>query len=341
MKPGDTMVLAGDIGGTKTDLALFSPAAGLEAPLAEATYPSRDFPSLEALVRKFLSGVERPVGTAGIGVAGPVVDGKARITNLPWVVDEAQLAEEFGFARVRLVNDLQAVAAAVPFLSARDLHALGPGRAAPGGVIAVLAPGTGLGEAYLVWDGRRYQPHPSEGGHADFAPVDERQAGLLLHLLKRFDHVSTERVCSGMGLPNIYNYLKESGAAEEPGWLREKFRSAADPVPFIVEAALDDERGCTLCRTTLEMFVAILGAAAGNTALKLLATGGVYLGGGILPRILPALESGRFMDAFRRKGRMSRLMQDIPVHVVLNPKTAILGAARLVMDRCGPREAGR
>jgi glucokinase len=327
MKRRDTLILAGDIGGTKTDLALFSSGSGIGSPIAEGSFTSRDYPSLEAVIREFLSGVGRPVDYAGFGVAGPVVDRKVRITNLPWLVDEAKLVEEFGFGHVRLINDLEAIATAVPQLGAGDFYTLNPGRAIPGGTIAVLAPGTGLGEAFLVWDGTRYRSYPSEGGHADFAPVDAQQAGLLLHLLKRFEHVSYERVCSGMGLPNIYNYLKESGVAEEPDWLREKLNSATDPVPLIINAALDQERSCTLCRAALETFISILGAAAGNTALKLLATGGIYLSGGILPRILPALRKNLFMGAFRRKGRMSGLMENIPVHVILNPKAAVLGAA--------------
>jgi glucokinase len=194
-----------------------------------------------------------------------------------------------------------------------------------------MAPGTGLGEAFLAWDGTRYRTYPSEGGHADFAPADALQTGLFLHLLKRFEHVSYERVCSGMGLPHIYGYLKESGVAEEPEWLREKLNLVTDPVPLIVNAALDREHSCALCRAALETFISILGAAAGNTALKLFATGGIYLGGGIPPRILPALSRGRFMDAFRRKGRMSALMEKIPVKVILNPKAALLGTARQVM----------
>jgi glucokinase len=294
----------------------------------EGTFASRDYPCLEVLIHEFLSRVDLRADYAGFGVAGPVVDGKARITNLPWVVDEAKLAEEFGFVHVRLLNDLEAIATAVPQLGAGDFYTLNPGRAIPGGTIAVLAPGTGLGEAFLVWDGTRYRTYPSEGGHADFAPVDTQQTGLLLHLLKRFEHVSYEHVCSGMGLPHIYTYLKESGVAEEPGWLGEKLALVTDPVPLIVMAALGEERVCKLCKAALEMFISILGAAAGNTALKLLATGGIYLGGGIPPRILPELRKGLFMDAFRRKGRMSGLMEEIPVHVILNPKVALAGAAR-------------
>ena len=320
-------MLAGDIGGTKTNLAIFTTGAGLGAPLAEASFPSGDYPSLEALVREFLFRAGAKVERASFGVAGPVVNGQARITNLPWVMDEAKLADALGFSSVHLLNDLLALAHAVPFLTEKDLHVLEKGRAVPGGAIAVVAPGTGLGEAYLTWDGTKYRAYPSEGGHADFAPSNVLEAGLLQYLLDRFEHVSYERVCSGSGLVNIYGYLRERGYAEEPEWLAERLVSAPDRAPVIVEAALDEERPCKLCQATLNMFISILGAEAGNMALKVMASGGVYLGGGIPPRILSGLQSGPFMEAFRRKGRMSKLMEEIPVRLILNPKVALLGAA--------------
>jgi glucokinase len=327
MSKHGTTVLAGDIGGTKTNLAIFSSEAGLDAPLAEATYPSRDYPSLEALVQEFLSRERIEVDRASLGVAGPVINGQARITNLPWVMDEAHLADALGFLSVHLLNDLLAYAYALPSLNTSDLYTLNKGLPEPGGAMAIVAPGTGLGEAYLTWDGTRYRAYPSEGGHADFAPTNALEAGLLHHLQNRFDHVSYERVCSGSGLPNIYAYLKDSGHAEEPKWLAEQLVAVHDPAPVIVKAALDENRPCSLCRATVDLFVSILGAEAGNTALKVMASGGVYLGGGIPPRIVSALQKGSFMDAFRRKGRMSGLMERIPVHVIMNPKAALLGAA--------------
>ncbi len=329
-----TVFLAGDIGGTKTDLAVFSSAAGIRAPLAQAAFASRNYPGLEAPLRDVLSRVESRVDGACFAVAGPVLNGSARITNLPWVLDEVELAGALGLSRVRLLNDLEAVAAAVPLLSTSELFTLNRGRAAPGGAIAVIAPGTGLGEAYLVWDGARYRAFPSEGGHADFAPTNAREAGLLEYLSKRFEHVSYERVCSGMGLPNIHAYLKASGIAGESDRVSERVAAAEDPTPVIVAAALDGEQPCALCRAALEMFVSILGAEAGNLALKVMASGGVYLGGGILPRMLPALSSGLLMAAFGRKGRASPLLEEIPVHVILNPRAALLGAAHSAMA-CG------
>jgi len=322
-----TIMLAGDIGGTKTHLAVYSSEVGLHAPLAEAIFPSGDYPSLEVLVQEFLSRNEIKVDLASFGVAGPVVNGQARITNLPWVMDEASLAKVLGLSSVHLLNDLLAFAHALPFLAGKDLHVLNTGRPVPGGAIAVVAPGTGLGEAYLTWDGTKYRAYASEGGHVDFAPSNTLETGLLHYLLERYDHVSYERVCSGSGLVNIYAYLKDSGYAEEPDWLALQIASAHDPTPVIVKAALDKDRPCTLCQATLGVFISILGSEAGNVALKVMATGGIYLGGGIPPRILSAIERGSFMEAFGRKGRMSKLMEAFPVYVILNPKAALLGAA--------------
>ena len=339
------MLLAGDIGGTKTSLALFSRRAGPREPLAEATFPSGRYPSLEALARVFLSQTDMNPDQAVFGVAGPVVAGRATMTNLPWVVDEARLKEALNLSSARLLNDLDAIAHAVPTFESADLHTLNDSKPAPSGAIAIIAPGTGLGEAFLIWDGDHYRACASEGGHADFAPTNPLQVELLRYLQGRFEHVSYERVCSGLGLPNIYAYLKESGYAEEPDWLAEQLSAASDPTPIIVNAALQlktvrspqgttggGERPCELCVATLCTFVSILGAEAGNLALKVLSTGGVYLGGGIPRRILPALEWGSFMDAFRRKGRFSDLLARMPVRVILNPKAALLGAASFGLE---------
>lgn len=320
-------ILAGDLGGTKTDLAIFSSEAGLEAPLAEATFLSADFPDLEALVRTFLAQVNVKIERASFGVAGPVVGGQATITNLPWVIDEAQLRETLGLLSVHLLNDLVAVAEAVLFLEPNDLYTLNEGEPTKGGAIAVVAPGTGLGEAYLTWDGKRYRTHASEGGHADFAPGDQLEMDLLRHLQSRFGHVSTERLCSGKGIPNIYAFLKESGYAIEPSWMAEQLSMAADPTPVIVNAALDNQHRCELCTATLNIFTSILGREVGNVALRLLATGGVYLGGGIPPRILAALKNGQFMEAFLYKGRLSYVLKRVPIYVILNRNAAVLGAA--------------
>jgi len=328
MMTGQTdRLLAGDIGGTKTNLAIFSAEAGLRAPLVEATFPSQNYPSLEAVVDEFLAQTDLSLNRASFGVAGPVIEGEATITNLPWIMSETQLAEALRFSSVHLLNDLVAIANAVPMLEPADVHTLHQTEPVPGGAIAVVAPGTGLGEAYLTWDGSQYHAYASEGGHADFAPTTPVQLELLRYLQQRIGHVSYEAVCSGKGLPNIYDFLKDSGYAAEPAWLANQLAGTKDRTPLIVRAALDPDESCKICTATLDLFVSILGAEAGNMALKVLAAGGVYLGGGIPPRILPVLKKGHFIEAFWSKGRFSDLLKPIPVHVILNPKAALLGAA--------------
>jgi glucokinase len=329
------MLLAGDIGGTKTRLIIFSPEAGPRAPVAEKIYPSGNYSSLEAVVTEFLAETEVQIDQTSFGVAGPVIGGQATITNLPWVMNEAQLAEALEVPSVHLLNDLKAIAYAVPSLEPQDLQTLYQGNPVQDGTIAVIAPGTGLGEAYLVWDGTRYRAYPSEGGHTDFAPTNTLQIDMLLYLQERLGHVSYERVCSGRGMPNIYAFLRDSGYAEEPAWLAEQLASTADPTPIIVTCALDKDKPCELCVATLNTFVSILGAETGNLALKVLASGGVYLGGGIPHRILPALEKGQFLAAYRQKGRFASFLNDVPVYAILNPNVALLGAAHYGLDLYG------
>jgi glucokinase len=298
--------------------------------LTEETFPSVDYSSLEAVAKAFLAQTEHRVSRACFGVAGPVVEGRAKVTNLPWDMQESQLAQALGLESVSLLNDLESIANAIPLLTPDDLHTLNDREAAPGGAIAVVAPGTGLGEAFLAWNGSRYEAYPSEGGHSDFAPANTLQVGLLGYLQDIYGHVSWERVCSGMGIPNIYAYLKASDRAPEPDWLAQALASAADATPIIVNNALDERS--ELCKATLEEFVSILGAEAGNLALKTLATGGVYLGGGIPPRILSAIDAGGFMRAFQSKGRFTEFMGRIPVHVILNANAALLGVARYGLE---------
>jgi glucokinase len=250
------------------------------------------------------------------------------LTNLPWLVDEEHLRTTLQCPAVHLLNDLEAIAYAVPALESSHLHTLNAGEKITGGHIAIIAPGTGLGEALLLWNGSEYRPYPSEGGHASFAPTNETELELLRYLWQHFTHVSYERVCSGIGIPNIYAFLKDSGYAEESPHIAEKLATASDPTPVIVNAALSHEAPCPLAEKTLKLFISILGAEASNLALKILATGGVYLGGGIPPRILSALDGGTFMQAFQRKGRFTTMLQRVPVHIILNSKAALLGAAR-------------
>jgi glucokinase len=323
------MLLAGDIGGTKTTVAVFPEGDAPRAPLAEATFPSAQYPSLAAIVREFLSRENVSVSRAGFGVAGPVVNGRARITNLPWVVDASALKAEFGLASVQLANDLAAIATAVPHLDADDLCTLNACEPEPGGAIAVIAPGTGLGEAYLTWTGDRYAAHPSEGGHSSFAPTNEDEIDLLRYLEARLEHVSYERVCSGTGIPNIYSWLVDTGRYPVEPWLAAECAKAEDITPVLMNAGLEGRS--PLCRAVLDQFIAILAAEAGNLALKVLATGGVYIGGGIPPRILSVLTPERFMPLFRSKGRMTGLVERMPVHVIENPRVALLGAAYVGM----------
>jgi glucokinase len=326
------MLLAGDIGGTKTDLAVYSSEAGLDAPLAETEVHSADYRSLEALASEFLTKVKGRVDRACFAVAGPVIDGQAKITNLPWVIDELTVAKELNMERVHLMNDLEAIAFAVPRLRTSDLHTLNVGAPVPGGAIGVIAPGTGLGESFLTWDGSRYIAHSSEGGHASYAPTDEIQMGLLAYMLKHFDHVSYEKVCSGIGIPHIYEYLRSSGYALETPEAAEAIAAAHDPVPAIIEFGLDPARPSALCAATLDILVSILGDEAGNLALKVLATGGIYLAGGVARHVLPALKGPRFMEAFTRKGRLGELMARMPIHVIMT-RAALAGAASYGLEK--------
>jgi glucokinase len=327
------MLLAGDIGGTKVNLAIYSPEGGPKDPLHEKTFSSAKYSSLESVVEDFLKQTDQSVEYAAFGVAGPVIEGCADITNLDWEISEAHIKDELGLESVLLLNDLTATASAIPYLDENDHEYIAQGEAEPEGTIAVIAPGTGLGEAYLTWDGQRYRAHPSEGGHVDFAPTSALEFGLLRFLMDRFGHVSYERICSGSGIPNIYQYFKVTGYAPEPEWLKEKLESVDDPTPIIMEAGISHIPECELCRATINTFVTALGAETGNVALKFLATGGIYLGGGIPPRILPLLKSEKFYYSYRNKGRFEDILEKIPVTVILNPKAALIGAAAVGLQR--------
>lgn len=325
------MLIAGDIGGTKTDLAIYSIESGPHAPLAQAQFHSADYHSLQAMVSEFLAQVRVPVAYASFDVAGPVIDGHVKTTNLPWVMDEISLAKDLNLKSVHLMNDLEAVARAVPVLRAIDLVTLNDGQPVPKGTIAVIAPGTGLGESFLTWDGSQYLAHSSEGGHSDFAPTDKRQIHLLEYLLQRFDHVAVERVCSGIGVPNIYEYLRDSEHIVEKPEVAQLIASAKDHTKAIVEAASDPNHPSELCRTTIKMLASILASEAGNLALKVLATGGVYLAGGVALHLLGALKEPQFMQAFANKGRLKDLMGCIPVHVI-TARAALIGAASFGLE---------
>lgn len=330
------MLLAGDIGGTKTRLAIFTQNAGRPELKTEIIYRSADYASLEAVVQEFLAAVgASKVSRAAFGVAGPVVDGQVKITNLPWLISEDNLCQALNLPRgaLRLLNDLEAVARAVPHLTGESLAVINQGEPDTDTEQnkAVIAPGTGLGEAILIYRTDHYHVLASEGGHADFGPTNLFQLELVRYLLSRLEHVSYERVCSGgHGIPNIYNFLKYSRPHEISPEVEAALAQASDPTPVIIGAGLSGT--CELCITTLNTFVSILGAEAGNLALKVMATGGIYLGGGIPPKILPKLKDGTFMAAFVNKGRFDSLLARVPVYVILNDQAALLGAAYCGQD---------
>jgi glucokinase len=347
------MILAGDIGGTKTHLALFDWHKDRVDPVRLETFHSADYPSLEDMLLEFLVPPNPPVSVersqaqkgddiesepehqakeplkidaACFGIAGPVIQNHSRTTNLPWVVDGATLAKRFDIQKVKLLNDLEAMAHGILLLRPDEVEALNVGNPPPHNqALALIAAGTGLGEAILFWNGSRYQPMPSEGGHADFAPNNDNEIELLRHLRSNYLHVSYERVVSGPGLHAIYDYVRDS-KRNEPTWLAEQIK-AGNPAAVIAEAGLKGQ--AEIATQTLDLFASVYGAEAGNLALKAMALNGVYLGGGVAPKLLAKLKDGTFMKAFTNKGRYARLMTSIPVKVVMNQKTALLGAASI------------
>lgn len=321
------LILAGDVGGTKTHLALYRAGDGAGAALADRVFATADFASLESVCEAFLAGAGGAADVACFGVAGPVIGGRAHATNVPWLMDEAALARGLKIGRVWLINDLEATAYGMLYLGESQVAVVQRGeRPPPGANAAVIAAGTGLGEAILAAEGAGWRALASEGGHCAFAPRGEEQIGLLRFLAAEFGHVSFERVLSGPGLVNIYRYLKQSMAGAEPQWLAERL-GAEDHGAVISEVALAgrDPR----CVHALELFVAIYGAEAANLALKTLALGGVYVAGGIAPKILPMLERGEFIRAFLDMGRLGELLRKIEVRVCLDPAAALSGARHL------------
>ncbi|MCS6289668.1 MAG: glucokinase [Nitrospira sp.] len=349
------MILAGDIGGTKTNLALYDWTTERVEPVREDSFHSADYKTLEEIIEEFLSAplpkppaedepgsepVEAPAeGTteapellpepitltaACFGVAGPVIDNRCRTTNLPWLIDGTTLAERFAIPQVRLLNDLEATAHGLILLNPDEIVVLNAG-APPKKkqALALIAAGTGLGECILYWDGTRYRPMPSEGGHTDFAPNSDSEIDLLRHLRGSYLHVSYERIVSGPGLHAIYEYLRDT-KKNEPTWLAEKIK-VGNPAAEIADAGLKGQ--AEIAKQALDLFASIYGAEAGNLALKALTLDGVYVAGGIAPKLLKKLQDGSFMRGFTNKGRYKRIMSQIPVKVVMNDKTALLGAA--------------
>jgi len=319
------MILAGDIGGTHARLAFFESANGLPKLLHETVFPSREFAGLGDIVKKFIDGSAVQIETACFGIAGPVRKGKVEASNLPWIVDSSRLAADLNLKQALLINDLEANAWGIAALGPDDVVSLNKVKDAPVGNQAVIAAGTGLGEAGMYWDGATYQVFASEGGHADFAPRNNLEIELLHYLIKRFGHVSYERIVSGPGLVNVFHFLRDTHRGKEPQWLSDEILHG-DAAAAVSRAALAGKS--PLAEQALDLFISVYASEAGNLALKIMATGGVYLGGGIAPKLLSRLAGPLFTESFVSKGRMQHVLESIPVRVITNDKTALLGAAR-------------
>lgn len=319
------MILAGDIGGTHARLALVDVHNGRFQLHSSKVFPSQRYSGLDEIAREFVQTSQVQPTQACFGVPGPVTNGRVETSNLPWVVESRHLADELHIQQAILINDLEATGWGVGALTPSDLVSLNH---APGtqGNQALIAAGTGLGEAGLYWDGARHRVFASEGGHCDFAPTNELEVEIYRYLEARYGHVSYERIVSGPGLVNVFEFLRDTGRGQVPGWLAEEIERT-DAAAAISSAAL--EAKCPLCEQALDIFISVFGAEAGNLGLKVKATGGVFLAGGIAPKILPRLTAGgRFLEAFLSKGRLRRLMTVMPVKVITNDQLAILGAAR-------------
>ena len=318
------MILAGDVGGTKVDLALYDFINGKLRYTRDKVYKAKDYPGLEVIVREFLGADQ--VTAACFGVPGPVRHGRLRLTNLPWTLDSRELSSGLGIEHVFLINDLEANGYGIAELTADQIFTLSEGDSVQTGNRALIAAGTGLGQSLLIWNGHIHVPYPSEGGHADYAPRNEDEIDLLRFLKEKYNgRVSFERVVAGMGLTSIYQFLRDVRGMEEPVWLREKIAKASDPNSVITENALSAKS--EICEKALDMFVSAYGAEAGNLALKVLSVGGLYVGGGIAPRIIEKLKDGTFLKAFTDKGRLSQLLINMPVRVILESRAALMGAA--------------
>ena len=326
------MILAGDVGGTKVHLALYNFIHCHLQCIREQKFPAHQFAGLDDIVNTFLAGDantpaanKEEIAAACFGCPGPVREGRLKLTNLPWTLDVRDLTRSLSIRNVFLINDLEANGYGIPELTSDKIFTLHAGDTSCVGHRGLISAGTGLGEALLIWDGRQHRPVPSEGGHCDFAPRTDREVALLQYLRRTLNgRVSFERVVSGLGIKNVYTYLRDVEKLDEPQWLRERM-AAEDPNAVIAQCAEDGSSSIRF--ETMKTFTAAYGAEAGNVALKVLSMGGIYLGGGIPPRILKTLQNGTFIDAFLDKGRLSPLLQAMPVRVILDDGCALLGAA--------------
>jgi len=318
------MILSGDIGGTKTHLALFNPSDPSLRPAVVRSYPSRRYSSLIEVLREMLRENPAHVSAAAFGIAGPIIAGRSKLTNLGWDVDGREVAMELSLPGVGLLNDLEAMAYGTLHIPPEERVVLQAGERQPERAIAVIAAGTGLGMGGLFWDGACYRAIPTEGGHSDFGPRDETEIDLLRFLTRKFGRVSYERIVSGPGLVNLYEFFRARADYPEPEWLKAELASG-DSSAVISAAGLAGRD--PVCVQALERFVSVYGAESGNLALKMLSTGGVVVGGGIAPKILPAMQNGSFMRSFVTKGRYQKLLENMPVEIILNDKAALIGAA--------------
>lgn len=319
------MILAGDIGGTKVNLACYERSGGAFQLIAEEKFPSRQYKSLSDIVLRFLVGKNWSIARACFGIAGPIINGVCHTTNLPWIVATETLSSQLGGIPTLLINDLEANASGIKMLGHSELLTLQEGQGRAVGNIGLISAGTGLGVAGLFFVGMDHRPFACEGGHADFAPSSQLDVELYQFLEKKYGHVSWERVLSGQGQVNIYNFLRKRSGIPEPCWFSEEIENIGDEAAAITKTALAKKD--PICEQALDLFVHYYGAQAGNVALNLMATGGLYIGGGIAPRILDKLKEPIFIESFLDKGRLRPVLEKIPVRVILNSKTALLGAA--------------
>ncbi len=329
----DNLILVGDIGGTKTVLSLFLAEKGATVTLHETRYASQQYETLESIITDFLQQTQAQPAAACLGVAGPVMNQRAQITNLPWIITAETIQQNFNIPKVFLLNDLQAMAEAIPHLTPEQLGTINTGQPLPNGTVAIIAPGTGLGVSFLIWTGSDYQSCASEGGHSAFSPRNALEIELLQYLHNRYDHVSFERICSGSFLSNIYGFIKENRKLIEPSWLRTDLAQTPDRTPIIISTALAGK--AEICTATLDLFVQVLGTMVGNMAITLLPTGGIFLGGGISARIFQRLQQPDFFRAMTGKGRFSDLLTTLPVHVILDAHAGLYGAARFAIKAMG------
>jgi glucokinase len=323
------MILAGEIGATRTRLAAFETEANRLKCVVEKIYPSQEHHSLAEILPQFTRSEGIPVHSACFGVAGPVRNGRSKISNLPWTIDAKKLAAQLKLATVGLLNDLEAYAYGIDALESKDFLCISAGSENAEGNRAVISAKTGLGMAGLYWDGFRHHPFACEGGHADFSPRDPIQIDLLAYLQKKYGRVSCERVLSGPGFHDIYDFLRDTGKAEEPPDLREQLKAASDRSPLISRLALEGKS--PICLQTLSIFVDVFGAEAGNCALRYMTTGGIYIGGVIAAKIAPKMQDGTFIKAFLDKGRMESILKDMPVQIIANDDAGLIGAARYTL----------